>query len=107
MLHDYTSVTADGVTAVTEAAITEADSLVDGVIGIHGDRTYANTMAPLDAVGVLISDASGVGSFMAKVHPDADVRTAGVEAGERASKWAADLMMRSDLAAAVLSLIHI
>ena len=101
MLHDYTSVTADGVTDVTEAAITEADSLVDGVIGIHGDRTYANTMAPLDAVGVLISDASGVGSFMAKVHPDADVRTAGVEAGERASKWAADLMMRSDLAAAV------
>jgi len=101
MLHDYTSVTAHGVADVTEAAITEAESLLDGVIGSHGDRTYANTMAPLDAVGVLISDASGVGSFMAKVHPDADVRTAGVEAGERASKWAADLMMRPDLAAAV------
>ena len=101
MLHDYTSVTADGVTDITEAAITGAESLLDGVVHIDGGRTYKNTMAPLDAVAVLISDASGEGSFMAKVHPDADVRAAGVAAGERTSKWAADLMMRPDLAAAV------
>ena len=101
MLHDYTSVTADSVAEVTEAAITEAEALVDGVILVDGRRTYANTMAPLDAIGVLVSDASGEGSFMAKVHPDADVRAAGVATGERASKWAADLMMRPDLAAAV------
>ena len=79
MLHDYTSVTAGSVTDITEAAITEAESLLDGAIHIDGGRTYTNTMAPLDAVAVLISDASGEGSFMAKVHPDADVRAAFVE----------------------------
>jgi len=101
MLHDYTSVTADRVTDIAEGAITEAESLLDSVTHIAEGRTYTNTMAPLDAVAVLISDASGEGSFMAKVHPDADVRAAGVAAGERTSKWAADLMMRPDLAAAV------
>ena len=101
MLHDYTSVTAESVADVTEAAITEAESLLDAVIQVDGDRTYTNTVAPLDTVGVLVSDASGGGSFMAKVHPDAGVRAAGVAAGERTSKWAADLMMRPDLAAAV------
>lgn len=101
MLHDYTSVTADSVADITEAAIAGAESLLDEVLQVEGDRTYTNTMAPLDGIGVLMSDASGEGSFMAKVHPDAGVRAAGVAGGERASKWAADLMMRPDLAAAV------
>ena len=101
MLHDYTTVTAESVSQVTEDAITASEALIDGVVELDGPRTYANTMAPLDAVGVLVSDASGNGSFMARVHPDADVRSAGVAAGERSSKWAADLVMRSDLASAV------
>ncbi|MGB9358367.1 MAG: M3 family metallopeptidase [Acidimicrobiia bacterium] len=101
MLHDYTTVTAASVSEVTEKAIAASESLIDGVVGAEGPRTYANTMAPLDAIAVLISDASGNGSFMARVHPDADVRSAGVAAGERSSKWGADLVMRSDLASAV------
>jgi thimet oligopeptidase len=101
MLHDYTSVAATDITDVTEIAIAEAESLLAAVIEAEGSRTYANTMAPLDAIGVLISDASGEGSFMAKVHPDAEVRAAGVAAGERSSKWATDLLMRPELAAAI------
>lgn len=101
MLHDYTSVAATDITDVTEIAIAEAESLLAAVIDGEGSRTYANTMAPLDAVGVLISDASGEGSFMAKVHPDAEIRAAGVAAGERSSKWATDLLMRPELAAAI------
>ena len=101
MLHDYTTVTAETVADVTETAIEASESLIDGVIGVTGPRTYANTMAPLDAVSVLVSDASGNGSFMARVHPDAEVRAAGVAAGERSSKWATDLVMRSNLASAI------
>ena len=101
MLHDYTTVTATSVSEVTEKAIATSESLIDGVVTADGPRTYANTMAPLDAVAVLISDASGNGSFMARVHPDSAVRSAGVAAGERSSKWGADLVMRSDLASAV------
>ena len=101
MLHDYTTVTEGSVSEVTEAAIATSEALINGVVTVDGPRTYANTMAPLDAVAVLVSDASGNGSFMARVHPDADVRSAGVAAGERSSKWAADLVMRSNLASAV------
>ncbi len=101
MPHDYTNVSADSVTAITERAIAEAESLVETIVTTDEPRTYANTLEPLDRVGVLLADAAGEGSFMARVHPDAEVRTAGVAAGERAAKWAADLVMRSDLAAAV------
>ena len=101
MPHDYTTVSAESVTALTEAAIAQSEALVDSVVKTDDPRTYANTLAPLDQVGVLLSDASGEGSFMARVHPDAGVRGAGVAAGERTSKWAADLLMRDDLATAV------
>jgi len=103
MLYDYTTVTADSVTEVTEAAIAEADAAVDAVVGVDGPRTYANTLAPLDQAGVAISDAAGRGSFMARVHTDADVRATAVAAGERTAKWGSDLIMRSDLADAIRS----
>lgn len=103
MLHDYTAVTANSVTEITEAAIAQADAAIDAVVEADQSRTYANTIAPLDRAGVIISDASGRGAFMARVHSDADVRASGVAAGERMAKWGSDLIMRSDLAAAVRS----
>ncbi|MEA3510994.1 MAG: M3 family metallopeptidase [Actinomycetota bacterium] len=103
MLHDYTAVTADSVTEITETAIVQADAAVDAVVLNEAPRTYANTLAPLDRAGVAISDAAGSGSFMARVHTNADVRAAAVAAGERTAKWGSDLIMRSDLAAAIRS----
>jgi Zn-dependent oligopeptidase len=101
MPHDYTNLSAESVTALTETAIAESEALVEVVATTVDPRTYDNTLSPLDRIGVLLSDAAGEGSFMARVHPDADVRAAGVAAGERTSKWAADLLMRVDLATAV------
>ena len=103
MRYDYTTITAGSVSEITESAITQAEAAVDAAVGAAGPRTYANTMVPLDRAGVLMSDASGRGAFMAKVHSDADVRAAGVAAGERMAKWGSDLIMRSDLAAAIRS----
>ncbi len=103
MLYDYTTVTAGSVTEITEAAIAQADAEVDAVIDVDEARTYANTIAPLDRASVVTADASGRGAFMAKVHPDADVRASGVAAGERMAKWGSDLIMRSDLASAIRS----
>ncbi len=101
MLHDYTAVTARSVTDIVESAIAEADSAIDAMVAIAGPRTYANTMAPLDDAYVLIHDASGRGAFMARVHPDAEVRSAAVAMEERLAKWGSDLIMRDDLAAAI------
>jgi thimet oligopeptidase len=103
MLYDYTAVTADSVAEITEAAIAQADAAVEAVVGADESRTYANTLAPLDRAGVIVADASGRGAFMARVHADDDVRAAGVAAEERMAKWGSDLIMRSDLAAAIRS----
>jgi Zn-dependent oligopeptidase len=100
-LNDYTSVTATDVTGITTGAIEEADRLVAGLVEVDTDRTYANTMQPLDDVAVVLNDAGGRGAFMARVHPDPEVRQAGVAAEEVMAKWGNELMMRDDLAAAV------
>ena len=101
MLTDYTKVTADDVTAVTNTAIETSNQLVDVLVAIGEERTYANMLKPLDDVAVIMNDASGKGAFMARVHPSADVRHAGVAAEETMAKWSNELLMRPDLAAAI------
>ncbi len=100
-LNDYTSVTAADVARITADAIAEADRLVDGAVAVTDDRTYANTMRPIDRAGVVMNDAQGRGAFMARVHPDQEVRVAAVAAEEAMAKWSNELVMRSDLAAAI------
>jgi thimet oligopeptidase len=100
-LNDYTSVTATDVSGITSGAIEEADRLVAGLVEVDTDRTYVNTMQPLDDVAVVMNDAGGRGAFMARVHPDPDVRRAGVSAEEVMAQWGNELVMRDDLAAAV------
>jgi len=96
MLHDFTAVTADGVTALTEAALRSADAVVATAVRTR-PPTYASTLAALDAAAAIVGDASGQGAFMARVHPDAAVRAAGSGAEERLTKWATDLVFRRDL----------
>ncbi|RPI23858.1 MAG: hypothetical protein EHM57_03410, partial [Actinobacteria bacterium] len=101
MLNDYTTITAADVTGAVETAISRGNELVDAMVAPTAARTYENTMLPLDRAGVLRSDADGLGPFMARVHPDAEVRAAAVAAEERLQKWASDLVFRDDVYAAV------
>lgn len=99
--NDYTTTTAEDVSQITANAIEAADQLVALLVGVDGQRTYDNTMQPLDDLGVVIGDANGRGSFMARVHPDEEVRQAAVAAEEKMAKWSSELLMRTDLADAV------
>jgi thimet oligopeptidase len=101
MLYDYTSTTPEGVDAIADDAIRRADELVDQAVAITGPRTWQNTIAPLEAAFTIMGDAYGQSPFMARVHPDKDVRrrAAGVE--ERLAKWGSDLVFRPDLYEAV------
>jgi len=101
LLPDYTRVTPADVTEITDAAIEQSDRLVAAVVDGRADRTYANTMQPLDDLTVIMNDADGRGAFMARVHPDAEVRKAAVAAEEAMAKWGNDLVMRPDLASAI------
>ena len=101
MLNDYTEVAAADVTALTATAIEASNRMVDGLVTGGEERTYANTLQPLDDVSVIMNDAEGRGAFMARVHPSTAVRQAAVAAEETMAKWSDELMMRSDLAAAI------
>jgi thimet oligopeptidase len=101
VLHDYTTVTAETVGADVEAAIATGEALIAEITGHTGDRDWSNTMGPLNRVAEATSRAYGTGPFMARVHPDKEVRDAAVAAEERLSKWLSDLPFRRDLYEAV------
>ena len=71
------------------------------VTSAKGPRTYANTLAPLDAARGEIADGVGSAAFMAYVHPAADVRAAGHLAEQRLERWLVDLPFDPAVAAAV------
>lgn len=84
---DFTAVTTSSVTQTTDGAIAAADALVDAI-------DTADPVAAVERATTAIGDAIGSAAFMGRVHPDPEVRQAGVEAEERLTKWANDLTFR-------------
>ena len=101
MLYDYSTITPASVRAVVDDAIAAADATIDAIVSSDAARTWANTMAPLDEINAALTAAYGKGPFMARVHPDKEVRDAATEAEEKITKWSSDLTFRRDLYEAV------
>lgn len=99
-MHDYGAVTADQVTRLVSTAIADAEGVIAGVTAAS-EHTFESTLAPLDTAATIIADAYGAGAFMARVHPEPDVRARAAQAEENITKWAADLVFRRDLYDAV------
>ena len=68
MLYDFTNITAANVVSTTDDGIAKAEELVSAAIA--GERTFSGTMAPLDEMAAVLNIASGLGAFMARVHPE-------------------------------------
>ncbi|MDJ0952517.1 MAG: M3 family metallopeptidase [Acidimicrobiia bacterium] len=100
MLYDYTSTSADLVDEIGNDAIAKADDLVSRSVA-SSPRSWADTIAPLEAASVVLGEAYGRSPFMARVHPDKAVRDKATEVEERLTKWTTDLVFRTDLYAAV------
>jgi len=101
MLYDYTRVTAETVTAETDAAVARAEQLVAGAAASAGQPSFDATLRPLELAGVALLQAYGRGAFLAQVHPDEGVRDVAQEADERINKWRVSLPFREDLYRAV------
>ena len=101
MLPDFTAVTAESIAATVETAIAAADATIDALVAEEDPATFSSTLGRLETAGTIIADAAGVGTFMAKVHPVADARTAAVEWEERLTKWSNDLVFRDDVASVI------
>jgi Zn-dependent oligopeptidase len=96
--------TPDEVRAVTDAALAEADALVDAACATRGRGTFAEVLQPLDDAFDRVAVAYGRAAFLAEVAVDPAVRDAGQEADERISTWRVDLPFREDLAEAATAL---
>ena len=100
MLPDFSRVTAESIRELTAAALAAADREVDAAVTDSTD-TFAGTLGRLEAAATHVSDAAGSGAFMARVHPDPDVREAGVDAEAALTQWGNDLIARRDLFEAI------
>lgn len=95
-MFDYTQVTASGITEDLEAALSEADRLVAGVVDPKTEVTYDGILSPLNEIEDLLVRTYGRTAFMGYVHTDKEVRDAGNAAEERIQKWAVELVFRPD-----------
>jgi Zn-dependent oligopeptidase len=95
---DYTTVTPDETHAAGEAAIARADAILDGIARVPpAERTFANTVLPLDEVRALLSLAGGRYGFLSSVAPDAALRDAAREVEQRLDTYSTTIGFREDI----------
>lgn len=100
--YDYASITADAVQAGTDDSIARSDAVLAEVVAVPAaERTWANTMQPLDEVGNVLGQADGTFGFMAYVHPDEALRAVALENEQRLETYSTGLGFREDLYRAV------
>jgi len=101
-LFDYGAVTPDAIEEAVSAAIAEVDEILDAVVAVpDGDRTFANTVLPLDEVDDVLSRADGSYGFLAYVSTDESLRAAARENEEKLSTFATGIGFREDVYLAV------
>lgn len=100
-MFDYTTITPDAITDLTDRTIDTCEQLVAAVVGVEGRRSFENTMLPLEDAAATLAVAYGRGPFLSNVHPDEAIRTAARAAEEALTKWQVGLTFRRDLYEAV------
>ena len=97
----YSSITPEQITDGVDQVIEKAEEVLERLIGVGAERTFENTLQPLDRVGDLLGHAATDFTFMGYVHPDKSVRDAAKIAEEKMTKWGSDIFFRDDLNEAV------
>jgi thimet oligopeptidase len=101
MLFDYTAVTPTAIETVTREALERADALVAGIEAREAPGALEDVLLPLDQTGRELVFGYGRGAFLARVHPDGEVREAAHAADEKLTKWRVELPFRERLAQVV------
>jgi len=97
----YTELTPAKIEKGIEEAIEKAEAALDEVVAEEDQRSFENTLRPLDRIADILARSGLDYHFMGYVHPDKEVRSAAKDAEERVTKWASDIFFRDDLNAAV------
>ena len=99
---DYSTPAPEAITRAQAESIAAADRIVAGVVAVpDAERTYDNTLLPLEDVSDLTVTTYGRYAFMRQVTTDADVRAAAQACEEALEKHGIELSFREDLYQAV------
>jgi thimet oligopeptidase len=104
---DYRTTTPADIERAQEETIRAADRIVAAMVAVpEGERTFANTLAPLEEVSDLLEQTFGRYGFMAYVAVEAEVRNAAEHLREALDKYGIDLSFREDVHAGVTAFAH-
>ncbi len=99
---DYSAVAQVDLVPAVDAAIAASEGILARIAAVpREERTFANTMLPLDEVANILGRASGEHGFLAYVHPDAALRDVALECEQRLETFGTSLGFREDLYEAV------
>lgn len=99
---DYRSVAEAEIVPATDDAIAACEVILERIASIpDGERTFENTMQPLDEVANVLGRAGGRYGFLAYVHPDEALRAAALECEQRLETYGTSLGFREDTYRAV------
>jgi thimet oligopeptidase len=97
----YSAVTAEKVGKGVDDALEEAQAILDEMVAPKDERTFENTMLPIDRISDVLSKANARYAFMGYVHPDKEIRSAAKAAEEKLETFGVEMVFRDDLNAAV------
>ena len=100
-MSSYSTLTPGEIESGVDRAIADAEAVVTEIVSVSGERTFENTLRPLDRIADILAHAFTDYAFMGYVHTDKDVRDAAKEAEAKTMKWASDVYFRDDLDQAV------
>jgi len=97
----FSTVTVEKIEKGMDAALAEAQGILEDLVAAKEQRTFENTMLPLDRISDALSRANARYAFMGYVHPEKEVRSAAKEAEEKLETFGVEMVFRDDLNAAV------
>ncbi|MCZ6455807.1 MAG: Zn-dependent oligopeptidase [Actinobacteria bacterium] len=97
----YLTLTPAQIEVGTDQAIADARAVLDELAAPKDQRTFENTMKPLDRIADILAHATTKYSFPGYVHSDKEVRAAAKTSEEMQTKFGVDMVFRDDLNSAV------
>ena len=97
----HSELTPKDIATGVDRSIAAAEAVVAQIVAVDSERTFENTLRPLDRIADILDHATYDYTFMGYVHPEKDVRSAAKEGEEKLQKWGADIYFRDDLNEAV------
>ncbi len=97
----FSAVTADKVEKGVDAALSDAQQVLEDAVAPKDERSFENTMLPLDLINDILAKATTRFVFMGYVHPEKDIRSAAKAAEERMGNFGVEMVFRDDLNTAI------